>query len=285
MREDFCVRIDREQARFRYVRFWFADRIHGREELTVEIGRRERIAVHEIERAYTRAEERFRRVTAYPAQTEHRDAGVGKPTDGGFAQKLFCPCLPIFHERIIAHAPSGGNCLPFDFFMRAVYNRFMSYEKVFHTLAPVYDTHSRVLVLGSLPSPKSRAVGFYYGHPQNRFWRVLSAVLDEPLPVTVDEKRALVLRRSIALWDVIAECDIDGASDASIKNARPNDFSLITDACNIHAVFTVGKTATALYKKFTGKESICLPSPSPANCATSEDKLIVAFEKIKEFLQ
>lgn len=160
----------------------------------------------------------------------------------------------------------------------------MSYAKVFHTLPPVFDAHSRVLVLGSFPSPKSRELGFYYGHPQNRFWRALSAALGEPCPVTNEQKRELVLRRRIALWDVIAECDIAGASDASIKNALPNDFSLIFRQCDIRAVFTVGKTAAALYKKFTAKDSICLPSPSPANCALSTERLIEAFGALKEYL-
>lgn len=160
----------------------------------------------------------------------------------------------------------------------------MSYEKVFHTLEPIFDAHSRVLVLGSLPSPKSREIGFYYGHPQNRFWLALSAALGEPMPVTTDEKRKLVLRRGIALWDVIAECDIVGAADSSIKNARPNDFSRITGACDIRAVFTVGKTAEKFYEKFTGKRGICLPSPSPANCAVSAKKLIEAFAQINAYL-
>ncbi len=156
----------------------------------------------------------------------------------------------------------------------------MKYEKVFHTLEPVFDHDSRVLVLGSMPSPKSREVGFYYGHPQNRFWRVLAEVFGAPLPVGTEERKEFVRRRRIALWDVIAECDITGAADSSIKNAIPNDFSLITSTCDIREVFTVGRTATNLYKKFTGNDSVCLPSPSGANCAVSFDKLVSAYAAI-----
>lgn len=158
----------------------------------------------------------------------------------------------------------------------------MKYEKVFHTLKPVFDSGSRVLVLGSMPSPKSREVGFYYGHPQNRFWRVLAEVFDAPFPSTTDERKAFALNHRIALWDVIAECDITGAADSSIRNAVPNDFSIITSVCDIRKVFTVGRTASNLYKKFTGNDSVCLPSPSGANCAVSFDKLVEAYSAIAE---
>lgn len=140
-----------------------------------------------------------------------------------------------------------------------------------------------MLILGSMPSPKSREVGFYYGNPQNRFWRVLSAVLDEPFQSDKDERREMVLRRGIALWDVLAECEIMGASDASIKNAVPNDYSRILSDCDIRAVFTVGKTAHGLYEKFGGT-SIYLPSPSGANAACSLDKLITEYSIIKKYL-
>lgn len=155
----------------------------------------------------------------------------------------------------------------------------------YHTLEPVFDENSRVLILGSFPSPKSRETGFYYGHKQNRFWRVLAAVLDEPVPQTNGEKKALVLKYRIALWDVCAECEIDGAADSSIKNVLVNDFSLITDKANIQAVFTTGKTANALYEKHTGKTALLLPSPSPANCAVSFDSLVKAYrEKLTPYL-
>ena len=155
----------------------------------------------------------------------------------------------------------------------------MESETLKHTLPPVYDTRSRVLMLGSFPSPKSRATGFYYGHPQNRFWRVLAEVLGEPLPTTNESKRDMVLRHGIALWDVIAECRITGASDASIRDARPNDFTVVTSAADIRAVFTTGRTAAKLYERYTGERSVCLPSPSPANCATPFDALVAAYAR------
>ena len=156
---------------------------------------------------------------------------------------------------------------------------------VMHEIPPLYDVRSKVLVLGSFPSPKSRESGFYYGHPQNRFWKVMSAVLEEPFPKDIEEKKAMCLRRGVALWDVIARCDIVGAGDNTIKNAEPNDFTLIEQAADIKAVFTTGRTATELYKRFTGKESVMLPSPSPANCATPMEKLIDSYKKILPFLE
>ena len=143
----------------------------------------------------------------------------------------------------------------------------MESETLKHTLPPVYDVHSRVLMLGSFPSPKSRATGFYYGHPQNRFWRVLAEVLGEPLPTTNESKRDMVLRHGIALWD------------ASIRDARPNDFTVVTSAADIRAVFTTGRTAAKLYERYTGERSVCLPSPSPANCATPFDALVAAYAR------
>ena len=99
----------------------------------------------------------------------------------------------------------------------------MQLQTIVHTIPPLYDSESRVLLLGSIPSPKSREVGFFYGHPQNRFWRVLAAVLGEEVPVSIEDKRAMCLRHHVALWDTIAKCDIAGASDTSIRNAEPND--------------------------------------------------------------
>ena len=157
-------------------------------------------------------------------------------------------------------------------------------EHVYHTLAPVFDGNSRVLILGSMPSPKSRAAGFYYAHPQNRFWKALAAVFGVPPFLSTEEKRAFCAERGIALWDVIAECDITGASDASVKNAVPNDFSLIFTACDIKTIFTTGKLAHDLLYKLCGTESVCLPSPSPANRAVSDEKLLREYSAIKEAL-
>lgn len=143
-------------------------------------------------------------------------------------------------------------------------------ETIVHTIEPVYGEHSRVLILGTMPSPKSREFGFYYSHPQNRFWPVIAQVLGQPKPLTTEEKRAFLLRSRIAMWDVLHSCDIKGADDASISNPVPNDLRVIFSAADIRAVFTTGGTATRLYKKYclpqTQMESIALPSTSPANC-------------------
>lgn len=149
-----------------------------------------------------------------------------------------------------------------------------------HTIPPLYDAHSRVLILGSFPSPKSRETGFYYAHPQNRFWRVLSDVLGEPFPESADERREMCLRRGIALWDVVKECDIIGASDSSVRNAVPNDFDVIFSACDVREVFVTGRLAEKLYERFTGRRAVRLPSPSPANCALGYDKLREAYSVV-----
>lgn len=142
--------------------------------------------------------------------------------------------------------------------------------KISHPLAPVFDKQSEILILGTLPSPKSRESGFYYMHPQNKFWPVLCALLDEPLPQTKDERQALLLRRHIALWDVLAGCEIDGADDGSIREAIANDLSVVLDHADIKAVFTTGTKAAQLYKRLclpkTGIPAVPLPSTSPANC-------------------
>ena len=151
-----------------------------------------------------------------------------------------------------------------------------------HNIPPLWDENSRVLILGSFPSPKSREAGFFYMHPQNRFWKVLAEVFGEEAPQGIQQRKAFALRHRIALWDVLAECEIDGAADSTIKKERPNDFSLIQ--ADVAAVFTTGKTAGALYKKHTGKDALPLPSPSPANCAVSWEDMVKAYARIKEFL-
>ncbi len=161
-----------------------------------------------------------------------------------------------------------------------------------HPIPPVYnrdpENPPRVLILGSFPSVKSREAAFFYGHPQNRFWRVIAAVLDEPVPNTVEEKITLLTSHGIALWDVIATCDIQGSSDSSIRNATPTDLSPILASGTIRAVFTNGSTATRLYKRYqeptTGIPSIQLPSTSPANAARSVEQLIEAWSVIADYL-
>ena len=162
-------------------------------------------------------------------------------------------------------------------------------EHLTHTIPPTFDCCSRVLVLGSFPSPKSREYGFNYGHPQNRFWRVLASLADEDVPMTVDERKDFCLRHGIALWDVVGECDIVGASDTSIRNARPNDLSLITRSAPIEAVFCTGSKAHELYRRL-GCEQMCgmaavrLPSTSPANAACGMDRLVEAYRQVFEHL-
>ena len=155
-----------------------------------------------------------------------------------------------------------------------------------HPFPPLYDENSRVLILGSFPSVKSREQMFFYGHPQNRFWRVTAAVFNEDTPKTVGEKKAFLHRNRIALWDVIASCDIAGSSDGSIKNAAPNDISVILRSADIKAVFTNGRTAQGYYDRYilsqTGVKSVCLPSTSPANAAQNFGRLVDAWKIIGE---
>lgn len=154
-----------------------------------------------------------------------------------------------------------------------------------HNIPPLYDEHSRVLVLGSFPSVKSREARFFYGHPQNRFWRVVSAVVGEKCPVTTEEKKELLLKNGIAVWDVIKSCEITGSSDSTIKNAVPNDLSEIFAAANIEAVFCNGKASYLMYRKYqekqTGRTAELLPSTSPANAVYGIERLIEEWSKIK----
>ena len=159
-------------------------------------------------------------------------------------------------------------------------------ERIVHSIPPTFDARSRVLVLGTMPSPASRELGFNYGHPRNRFWQVVSQLAGEPLPVTNERKRDFCLRHHIALWDVLAECDIDGASDASIRNAVPNRLTDITHAAPIEAVFCAGAKAYELYTRLceadVGIPAVKLPSTSPANAACSMERLLEAYAPIFE---
>lgn len=159
----------------------------------------------------------------------------------------------------------------------------MDATTVTHEIQPVFDSRSRVLLLGAMPSPASREQGFYYGHPQNRFWRVLAAIFDEPAPRTIEEKRDMLLRHHVALWDVLASCEIEGASDASIRDAQPNDLARIFDAADIRAVFATGTKAGELYRKLIeptlGVPCTTLPSTSPANAKMKLADLVDAYGK------
>ena len=156
------------------------------------------------------------------------------------------------------------------------------YTHVIHDLAPVYNEHSKILVLGSLPSVKSRG-HFFYNHPRNRFWKVISAVTGRPVPEQIPEKKCLLLESGIALWDVIRECDIIGSSDSSIRNAVPNVIRPILEESRIRAVFTNGAAADRLYRRYlqplTGRPSVLLPSTSPANASWDLERLTACWCK------
>lgn len=156
---------------------------------------------------------------------------------------------------------------------------------VYHNIEPLFDSESKILLLGSMPSPKSREQKFYYAHPQNRFWKVLSAVLSQPLPLTVSAKKSMLLSNRIALWDVIGSCEITGASDSTIRNPVPNDYSRILKVANIRQIFTLGRTATYYFEKLSGLKSVYLPSTSPANNTVSLEKLIEEFSIILKYLK
>ena len=156
---------------------------------------------------------------------------------------------------------------------------------LYHPIPPLYDEFSRVLILGSFPSVKSREQQFFYGHKQNRFWRVMEQVLDCPVPVSIEQKREMLLSRHIAVWDVIAGCEITGSSDASIRNVTPNDLSEILTCADIREIYTNGGKAGQLYKKYiypaNGREAVTLPSTSPANAGYSLEKLVEAWRVLR----
>lgn len=164
----------------------------------------------------------------------------------------------------------------------------MKSEYVTHNFAPVFDQNSQILMLGTMPSPKSRETGFYYGHPRNRFWKVVSDVCGEPLPESKEDKIQFALRNRIAIWDVLAGCEIAGADDSSIRNPIPNDMNVILERANIKAIFATGTKAAKLYRRHcqskTDIEVICLPSTSPANCRISYEQLYEAYSQICKYL-
>ncbi len=155
-----------------------------------------------------------------------------------------------------------------------------------HPIEPIFDENARILILGSFPSRKSREEMFFYGHPQNRFWRVVATVFEQETPTTVEEKRCFLLANNVALWDVIASCDITGSADSSIRNVVANDLRKILSVAEIRQIFVNGRTAEKYYKKYVerviGREAICLPSTSPANAAWSVDGLVSAWRQIKQ---
>ena len=179
----------------------------------------------------------------------------------------------IVYDEFMFHQPGGLS---------------MEYTHITHPFPPLYDATSRILILGSLPSIKSREQMFFYGHPQNRFWPMLATVLGEPIPKAIEEKRQLALLHHIAMWDTIYSCDIKGSSDASIRDVVPTDLKPIIEGSRITQVFCNGKTSGNYYKKYQqqilGIEPIVLPSTSPANAAWKMDRLVEAWSVIREYL-
>lgn len=161
-------------------------------------------------------------------------------------------------------------------------------ENVKHEIPPIYDKNSKILVLGSFPSVKSRESQFFYHHPQNRFWKVLSSVIGVDTPTSIEEKKKFLLDNNIALWDVIDSCDIEGSSDSSIKNVVANDLDKIIENCNIKQIFCNGGKSYELYRKYCEKDTnlkaIKLPSTSPANARSSLEKLIAEWNIILNYI-
>ncbi|MEI3184250.1 MAG: DNA-deoxyinosine glycosylase [Lachnospiraceae bacterium] len=153
-----------------------------------------------------------------------------------------------------------------------------------HSFSPVYDADCRLLILGSFPSVKSREENFYYGHPQNRFWKLMARLLKEPLPVSVEEKKAMLLKHHIAIWDVVAECDIHGSSDGSIRNVIPTNLNQILREADIQTIIANGTAAYTLYHTYceehTGRTAVKCPSTSPANAVFTLDRLEDAWGKV-----
>ena len=157
---------------------------------------------------------------------------------------------------------------------------------VVHPIEPVYNEESEILILGSFPSVKSREQGFFYGHPQNRFWRVLAQCFVDTVLESIDDKKAFLIKHHIAVWDVIHSCDITGSSDSSIKNVVPNNLQDILSTANIRQIYVNGKTALQLYNRYTEpiikRNAICLPSTSPANAAWNMERLVNEWMQIKK---
>ena len=158
-------------------------------------------------------------------------------------------------------------------------------NRVVHTIAPVYDENSKILILGSFPSVKSREQQFFYGYKQNRFWKVMAEVFESPLPESILQKKEFLLAHHVAVWDVIASCVIEGSSDASIREVVPNDLSVILEHADIRGIYANGAKSYELYQKYiypvTGREIKKLPSTSPANAGFSLERLVDSWKVIK----
>ncbi len=158
--------------------------------------------------------------------------------------------------------------------------------RVYHEFGPIYNKDSKVLILGSIPSRKSREEGFYYAHPQNRFWKVLAAIYCEDIPQDIVEKKEFLKRHKIALWDVCESCDIDASRDETIRNVKVNDLNKVLDNSSVSVIFTTGRKAYNLYNKYSKNktliDAIYLSSTSPANARSSFDDLVLEYSQIKD---
>ena len=159
-------------------------------------------------------------------------------------------------------------------------------QTIIHPIPPLYDENCKILILGSFPSVKSREAMFFYGHPQNRYWKLIAQLFDEPIPATIEEKKRLALNHHIAMWDTIRSCTITGSSDSSIRDVVPNDLSVILDHSKVERIFCNGAMSHKLYMKYifsmTRIEAVKLPSTSPANAAFTLDRLAEEWSVIKE---
>ena len=192
--------------------------------------------------------------------------------------------IPAIHAYRFFHFDAAGEC---DMYQQ----HFLCLEKsleniIAHPFPPLFDEHSRILILGSFPSVKSRENRFFYGHPQNRFWRTAASVFSEEVPETTAEKKRLILGRQLALWDSIAFCEVTGSADASIRCVIPNDLRVILDHAPIERIFCNGRKSYEIYNRLiapvTGREAECLPSTSPANARWTAERLTEAWSVLKE---
>ena len=161
----------------------------------------------------------------------------------------------------------------------------MNCQTLVHPIAPVWNENARILILGSFPSVRSREAGFYYAHPQNRFWPLMARLYGEPVPQTTEERRTFALRHGIALWDSIQSCMITGSSDASIRDAKPNDIAGLVSQTGIERIFCNGQQSWRMFQKYCSEsctmQAIPLPSTSPANAAWTLDRLAEAWTVIR----
>lgn len=159
-------------------------------------------------------------------------------------------------------------------------------KTIIHPIKPLYNESSKILILGSFPSVKSREQMFFYGHPQNRFWPLAAKIFSCEVPESVEEKKKLALSHGIAMWDVLSSCEIEGSADSSIKNAKANDLSQILEAADIKSIYVNGRTAEKYYNKLIlpsiGRAAVCLPSTSPANASYSLERLYESWKIIRE---